>query len=115
MANSSKYERNSRDDDFTFEIVESVTTLGDTKPSGYTKELNFVSFKGAEPKWDLREWNSDHTRMSKGITLTDAEIRDLLAASPQVMERIEGAKGGTGATGGGTKEENNEGKEEATA
>ena len=102
MSNYSRRDRNGRDDDFSFEIVESLAKLGETKRTGYTKELNYVSFQGAEPKWDLREWNEDHTRMSKGITLSNREIRDLFAASGEVLKRIGGANP-------------MEGKEEATA
>ena len=32
-----------------------------------------------EPKYDLREWNPDHSRMGKGITLTDEEVETLKA------------------------------------
>ena len=31
------------------------------------------------PKYDLREWNPDHSRMGKGITLTDEEVETLKA------------------------------------
>ncbi len=88
MYSTERKGKNNQDNDFSFEIVKSFRKLGQTKQSGYTKELNYVSFKGAEPKWDLREWNEDHTRMSKGITLTNSEIMDLFAASEEVMAKI---------------------------
>ena len=46
---------------------------------GWTKELNKVSWNEREPKYDLREWNPDHSRMGKGITLTDEEVETLKA------------------------------------
>lgn len=63
--------------DFSFEIVKHCGNLSEPKSSGYTKELNYVSYSGAAPKWDIREWNEDHTKMSKGITLTDEEFKNL--------------------------------------
>ena len=42
-------------------------------------EVNKVSWNEREPKYDLREWNPDHSRMGKGITLTDEEVETLKA------------------------------------
>lgn len=59
-----------------FEITESLGVLSENA-KGWTKELNKVSWNEREPKYDLREWNPDHTRMGKGITLTDEEVNVL--------------------------------------
>ena len=56
--------------EFTFEIVEELLVLSEND-KGWTKELNRVSFNGAEPKFDIRTWSPDHTKMGKGITLTN--------------------------------------------
>ena len=61
-----------------FEITEELGVLS-TNAKGWTKELNMVSWNEREPKYDLREWNPDHTRMGKGITLTEEEIESLRA------------------------------------
>lgn len=55
-----------------FEIVENLGVLS-TNAKGWRKELNLVSWNEREAKYDLREWNEDHTRMSKGITFTEEE------------------------------------------
>ena len=70
---------------FTFEIVEHICVLGRGKEEGFMKEFNFVSFRGLAPKWDIREWNKDHTRMTKGVTITDEEMKIM-------MEAMEGHK-----------------------
>ena len=67
-------------DEFTFEIVEHICVLGKGREEGYQKELNYVSFRGLPPKWDIREWNGEHTRMTKGITLTGEEMECFLSA-----------------------------------
>lgn len=59
-----------------FEIVESLGVLSENA-KGWTKELNKVSWNERDPKYDLREWNPDHTRMGKGITLTEEEVEML--------------------------------------
>jgi hypothetical protein len=59
--------------EITFEITKHIGVLS-TSARGWTKELNMVSWNGRDPKYDLREWNQDHTRMGKGITLTEEDI-----------------------------------------
>ncbi|MGN0594108.1 MAG: YdbC family protein [Hominimerdicola sp.] len=61
-----------------FEITEHIGVLSENA-KGWTKELNKVSWNDREPKYDLREWNPDHTRMGKGITLTEEDITVLKA------------------------------------
>lgn len=61
-----------------FEITERIGVLSENA-KGWTKELNKVSWNEREPKYDLREWNPDHSRMGKGITLTDEEVETLRA------------------------------------
>ena len=61
-----------------FEITERIGVLSENA-KGWTKELYKVSWNEREPKYDLREWNPDHSRMGKGITLTDEEVETLKA------------------------------------
>ena len=61
-----------------FEITERIGVLSENA-KGWTKELNKVSWNEREPKYDLREWNPDHSRMGKGITLTAEEVETLKA------------------------------------
>ncbi len=63
--------------EFSFEIVEKLLVLSEND-KGWTKELNRVSFNGAEPKFDIRSWSPDHTKMGKGITLTNEEFQVLV-------------------------------------
>jgi hypothetical protein len=55
-----------------FEIVRKYGFLSD-RGSGWRKELNVVSWNEREPKLDIRDWNEDHSRMSKGVTFTRDE------------------------------------------
>jgi hypothetical protein len=63
-------------DDFSFEIIEHLGTLS-TSPKGWSRELNRVSWNGAKPKYDLRDWDETHTKMGKGIGLTEEELAKL--------------------------------------
>lgn len=65
--------------DFTFEIEEELLVLS-TDRNGWTKELNRVSFNGAAAKYDIRSWSPDHSKMGKGITLTNEEFQKLVEA-----------------------------------
>ena len=64
-------------DEFGFKITKHIGTLEKTG-SGWTKELNLVSWNGKEPKYDIRDWSEDHDRMSRGITLTENQMRVLV-------------------------------------
>ena len=45
-----------------------------TSDSGWTKELNLISWGGRPPVYDIRSWSPDHEQMGKGITLTYDEL-----------------------------------------
>ena len=63
-------------DEITFEVREHIGTIT-TRPSGWSKEINVVVWNSGEPKIDIRDWDSEHTRMSRGITLTEEEAETL--------------------------------------
>lgn len=65
--------------EFKFEITRHVVTLS-TKSNGWTKELNMVSWNSRAPKYDIREWDPEHIKMSKGITFDEAEFNELVEA-----------------------------------
>ncbi|NLN82111.1 MAG: hypothetical protein GX136_06175 [Clostridiales bacterium] len=63
-----------------YEVVKSLGVISQSS-SGWTKELNLVSWNDRDPKYDIRDWSPDHTKMGKGVTLSADEIillRDLL-------------------------------------
>ena len=65
--------------DFNYEIVENIGTI--SQHGSWNYELNLVKWGKGQPNFDLRKWDADHTRMSKGATLTRDELiglRDLL-------------------------------------
>ena len=59
-----------------FEIKEHIGTVSESS-KGWTKELNIVSWNGANPKFDLRDWAPEHEKMGKGITLSQEETEAL--------------------------------------
>ncbi len=59
-----------------FTIEETVGVLSTSK-SGWTRELNLVSWNDRPAKFDLRDWSQDHSKMGKGLTLTNDEIEQL--------------------------------------
>ena len=62
--------------DLKFEITQEIGTLSENA-KGWTKELNMVSWNDHDPKYDIREWSPDHSRMGKGVTLTADELAEL--------------------------------------
>lgn len=61
-----------------YEIVKEIAVLS-ASDSGYTKEINLISWNGKEPKYDIRSFSPDHEKCGKGITLTKTEVQTLLA------------------------------------
>ena len=67
-------------DNIKYEITKFIGTISE-RNDGYgnrwTREVNLVAWNGRDAKVDIREWNADHSRMSKGITLTREEAEVL--------------------------------------
>ncbi|GAB1469183.1 hypothetical protein MASR2M66_00590 [Chloroflexota bacterium] len=59
-----------------FEIIKNIGILA-TSASGWSKELNLMSWNEREPKYDLRDWSADHSKMGKGVTLSAEELSAL--------------------------------------
>lgn len=62
--------------DFNYEIIEEIGVLSESA-SGWTKELNLVSWNERPPKFDIRDWSPDHEKMGKGITLSNEDVKSL--------------------------------------
>ncbi len=62
--------------DIKFEITAHLGVLTEY-PSGWKKELNIVKWGDRQPVFDIRDWDEEHLRMSRGITLTEEEARKL--------------------------------------
>ena len=61
----------------TYHILENYGVLM-KYDTGWTKELNLVSWNDTKPKYDIRDWNPEHDRMSKGVTLHHDELEELV-------------------------------------
>ncbi len=57
-----------------FEIILNIGTLSESS-KGWTKEFKLISWNGREPKYDIRDWDPEHQKMGKGVTLTAEELR----------------------------------------
>lgn len=79
------------DREITFEITEQIGVLT-SYPTGWKKELNLVKWNGANPKYDIRDWDPEHAHMSRGVTLHEKEMRlifELLKKRrPQEQRRV---------------------------
>ncbi len=61
---------------FSYEITERIAVLS-TATTGWERQLNMISWNGREPKYDIRDWSPDGTKMGKGISLTAEELSNL--------------------------------------
>lgn len=70
--------------DIKYEIVQKLGVLStpalsrvEGSASGWSKQLNLISWNDREPKFDIRDWSADGSRMGKGVTLTLDELLSL--------------------------------------
>ncbi len=67
-----------------YEILNELGVISEGN-KGWKKEFNRMSWNGEEAKYDIRSWDSDHSKMGKGITLTEEELRKL---SELILEEL---------------------------
>ena len=66
--------------EFKYEITERIAVLS-TNARGWERQLNMISWNYHEPKYDIRDWSPDGSKMSKGISLSHDEmavLKDIL-------------------------------------
>ena len=68
-----------------YEIVKEIAVLS-ASDSGYTKEINLISWNGKEPKYDVRSFSPKREKCGKGITLTAVEAAALLKALQEELK-----------------------------
>jgi hypothetical protein len=61
--------------DFSYSILNHIATI--SQRGSWALELNLISWAGRPATFDLRKWNDDHSKMSKGISLTRDEVKAL--------------------------------------
>jgi hypothetical protein len=74
-----------------FVIVRHIGVLSEAG-RGWKRELNVVSWNKREPKYDLRDWDPDHEKMGKGVTLSKEDAQALI----QLLKADLEANGGPG-------------------
>ena len=56
--------------------------------NGWTKEMNLVAWNDGEPRYELRSWSPDHSRMGKGISLSLVEMGSLKKILDDVISSV---------------------------
>ena len=59
-----------------YDIIKEVGVVSENS-SGWTKEINLISWNDRAPKYDIRDWAPGHEKMGKGVTLSADELREL--------------------------------------
>ncbi len=67
-----------------WEVIEEIVVLYRSQ-GGWAKELNLISWNGEDPKFDVRWWNPDKTRVGKGFTFTKEELKTLYETLPAAL------------------------------
>ena len=75
-SNGNNQQRNTNDR-IRCEVLEEIGVIGQKK-DGWTREVNIVAWNNGPAKVDVRDWDPNHNRMSKGITLLEEEAENLV-------------------------------------
>lgn len=67
-----------------FEIIENLGVIGEGA-KGWKKEVNLISWNSRKAKVDIRDWDEEHEKMGKGITLS----KDELIALKKILNSID--------------------------
>lgn len=60
-------------DDLKYVIINTIAVLSEgTK--GWKREINMISWNDRKPKLDIRDWDAEHKKMGKGISLNKEEV-----------------------------------------
>lgn len=57
-----------------YDILKNLGALTDGV-KGWKKEVNIISWNDKKAKIDVRDWDEEHEKMRKGITLNKAELK----------------------------------------
>ncbi|MBR0039669.1 MAG: hypothetical protein IJP71_06675 [Lachnospiraceae bacterium] len=58
-----------------YKIIRKIGQIGNK--GEWKLELNIISWNKQDKKFDIRKWDNNHIKMSKGITLTKTELINL--------------------------------------
>ncbi len=60
----------------SFEVKEQICVLSHST-KGWSKQLNLVSWNGRDAKYDIRDWDENHEKMGRGVSLSRDELGKL--------------------------------------
>ena len=60
-----------------FDVVKEFGIISENPKNGWSRELNLVSWNDREPKYELRDWSADKSKMNKGFSMTAEEVKTL--------------------------------------
>ncbi len=69
--------------EITYDIIKELGILSVVR-GGWTRELNLISWNGAKPEYDIRDWTPNREKLGKGIALSAEEIDKL----KDILDRI---------------------------
>ena len=62
--------------ELSYKIIHHYGILGKNHRE-WTKEVNIVEWRNQKPKLDIRDWEPEHKKMGRGITLKPDEAENL--------------------------------------
>lgn len=67
------------EDKHTYQLIRNIARV-ESEGSGSVLEVNLISWDDQPPVYDVRRWNSDHTKASVGVKVTVNELEAIIEA-----------------------------------
>lgn len=71
-------------DKITYDVVRNIGMIAEN--GAWETQVNMISWNHRAPKFDIRKWNVETGCMSKGISLTESEARELAKVLTEYFE-----------------------------
>lgn len=71
-------------------VIEKQIMSYPSDKDGWNVELNLVAWFGRKASYEIRKWNEDHSKSSKGVTLSEDEVVLMFQRADDVLKHFSG-------------------------
>ena len=73
--------------DIKYEVIDKILSVNDGT-SDWNLELNIIAWNERDPKYDVRKWSPDGSKMGKGLTMNEDEAVLLVQKADEFLDRF---------------------------
>lgn len=73
-------------------VIEKQVMSYPSDKDGWNVELNLVAWFGRKASYEIRKWNADHSKSSKGVILSEDEVVLMFQRADEVLSHFSGSE-----------------------